>query len=401
MFDVTLTTGLRGHIATGIPRVEAEIASALLRLNDPNVVFCRYRAKVRAFQYIPSETVLQALIQPRIAPVAHRPGRESSYSRQVWKGVETAWRRYLFRPSNLIKLASSDTYVAVGAWWSMFDNDQMRILQLKSDIHTLLMCHDVIPMLFPEFFEDRAVQNVFRHALPLFSGADMVLCNSQGTRQDLSRVLAAAGLPIPTMSVLHLPPGISATHTAPQRPLGLSGGRFVLNVGSISRRKNQVMLCEIWSRLADDPELRDVRLIFAGAWSEYHAPIRARLQHDPRLAGRVMVLDRTKDRELAWLYSQCLFTVYPSFYEGWGLPIGESLSFGKLCVAADTSGMPEAGQGLCLHLPPHDPEAWYRSIRELLLEPQRLAAYEAKIRLAYRATTWDEVAGGIVEAVCK
>jgi len=400
VLDVTLTMGMRGRIASGIPRVESELTSALLRRNDPNIVFCRYRAKVRAFQFVPREAVREALLQPQITPVVRRSTREPSYSRQAWKGVETAWRRYLFRPSNLIRLAPSDTYVAVGAWWNTFDKDQMQIFQL-SECRTLVMCHDVFPLLYPEFFEDRGAEYKFRQALSLFSTASTVLCNSQATRHDLSRMLAAAGLALPAMSVLYLPPGISAAHAAPQRPAGLSDGRFVLSVGSISRRKNQAMLCNIWSRLGDDPELRDVRLIAVGAWGDFSAPIREQLQRDRRLAGRMMVLDRTTDSELAWLYSHCLFTVYPSLYEGWGLPIGESLSFGKLCVAADTSSMPEAGQGLCLHLPPQDPESWYWSIRELLLDPRRRAAYESKIKLAFHAATWDEFAARIIEAVRK
>lgn len=399
VLDVTLTMGWRGHIVTGIPRVEAEVVEALLRRNDPSILFCSYRTKVRAFQHIPEETVRQALALPRVKPAVHRPARpQPRPRRRLWKSVEMAWRRYLFPPSNLINFKANDTYVALGAWWNTFGTDISRILPPGSDARTMVMCHDAIPALFPDFFEDRAAETRFRNALPFFSAADTVLCNSNATRQDLAKVLAAAGFPLPAMTTLRLPPGVSAAHAIPQRPPGMSDDRFVLSVGSISRRKNQAMLFEIWSRLADDPDLRNVKLIVAGGWDQYSTSIRQRLQQDPQLTKRVTILDRATDSELAWLYRHCLFTVYPSLYEGWGIPIDESLSFGKLCVASDTSAMPEAGQGLCWHLSPQDSDAWYGAIRDLLSEPSRVAAYEEKIEQAYRAATWDEVADSIIAA---
>jgi glycosyltransferase involved in cell wall biosynthesis len=97
------------------------------------------------------------------------------------------------------------------------------------------------------------------------------------------------------------------------------------------------------------------------------------------------------DDELAWLYRNCLFTAYPSLYEGWGLPISESLSFGKLCIASNGRAMEEAGRGLCLHLNPADVDQWERSIRTLLIDPARRAELEMKIKASYQASQWKSV----------
>lgn len=398
IFDVTLTLGWRGHIVTGIPRVETEVVSALLRRNDPNVIFCIYRAKVDAFQLVPPEAVYEALALPRVDPAVYRPARPRRGKRRLWKWLEMAWRRYLFPSPNLLHVTARDTYVALGAWWNTFDTDKSRFVRLKSGVRMLLMCHDVIPALFPDFFEDRAAETKFRNALPMFSAADAVVCNSKATARDLSKLLVANSLPVPALISLRLPPGIAAAEVIPQRPQGMREGRFVLCVGSISRRKNQAMLFEVWSRFENDAALRDVSLIVVGNWDQYSASLRQRLRDDEQLGKRVVILDRITDSELAWLYRHCLFSVYPSHYEGWGIPIDESLSFGKLCVASDTSAMPEAGQGLCLHLSPQDADSWHRSIRQLVLEPSRLADYEAKIKLSYQVATWDDVATRIVEA---
>ena len=88
--------------------------------------------------------------------------------------------------------------------------------------------------------------------------------------------------------------------------------------------------------------------------------------------------------ELAWLYRNCTFTLFPSRYEGWGLPISESLDFGKLCLAADNSSLPEAGEGLVELLDPFDRLAWRDCVLKYWTETRLRAAREREISRAHR-----------------
>jgi glycosyltransferase involved in cell wall biosynthesis len=133
-------------------------------------------------------------------------------------------------------------------------------------------------------------------------------------------------------------------------------------------------------------------LVFAGLVGWLVADLLALIENDPLLKGRIVMLTRATDAELSWLYRNALFTVYPSFYEGWGLPISESLAQGKACIASNSSAMPEAGQGLAIHLDPQDFAAWYREIRSLIEDRPRLAALEAEIKRRYRRLDWSEAA---------
>src|SRR5438045_6658259 len=69
-------------------------------------------------------------------------------------------------------------------------------------------------------------------------------------------------------------------------------------------------------------------------------------KQDRRIEGLVHILDEIDDAALDRLYRNCLFTVYPSLYEGWGLPVGESLNYGKICIATNTSSVPEIAPAL-------------------------------------------------------
>src|SRR5713101_7831997 len=59
------------------------------------------------------------------------------------------------------------------------------------------------------------------------------------------------------------------------------------------------------------------------------------------LGGKIHLLRDICDADLRMLYSRCLFTLCPSYYEGWGLPVGESLAMGKICVCSDRASLPE------------------------------------------------------------
>ena len=89
------------------------------------------------------------------------------------------------------------------------------------------------------------------------------------------------------------------------------------------------------------------------------------IAHDPAVRDSVVVRHDVSDAALAWLYRECAFTLYPSFYEGWGLPVSESLAHGKFCIASTAPALVEAGQGLTKHIDPLDFVAWKSAIVEL------------------------------------
>ena len=84
-----------------------------------------------------------------------------------------------------------------------------------------------------------------------------------------------------------------------------------------------------------------------------------------------------------------------SFYEGWGLPIGEGLGFGKTGVVADNSSMPEVGGDLVEYCDAESIDSIYRACRKLIAEPDHRKALEARIA-GTRLRTWDDVTEDII-----
>ena len=125
------------------------------------------------------------------------------------------------------------------------------------------------------------------------------------------------------------------------------------------------------------------------------------LRTDPRIRDSILLLHHIGDESLAWLYDNCLFTVYPSLYEGWGLPVSESLAYGKYCLTSSTSSLPEAGAGFTGLIDPNDLQAWEQAIFNLIDDPNELSRRENKIRNGYRPITWQSTADDFFDHVRK
>jgi glycosyltransferase involved in cell wall biosynthesis len=125
------------------------------------------------------------------------------------------------------------------------------------------------------------------------------------------------------------------------------------------------------------------------------------LRMDPRVRDRFVVLDHVSDEQLARLYADAEFTLYPSLYEGWGLPLAESLAHGKFALASSTSSLPEVGGTLVEYIDPWETRQWAERIAYYLDHPQELLERERAIRTSYRVPTWQDTGREVFEAASR
>ena len=173
----------------------------------------------------------------------------------------------------------------------------------------------------------------------------------------------------------------------------------MLAVSTIQVRKNFDLLYRLWQKFSIDGRDDQPHLVIVGREGFGSADLLHLMRNDPSIAGTVTILHRTSDAELAWLYAHAAFTLYPSWYEGWGLPLSESLAYGKTFIASDTSSLPEAGQGLGIHLDPYDLVSWGREVLRLTNDVAARSAMEQKILAERRLASWADCARQIAEAV--
>jgi glycosyltransferase involved in cell wall biosynthesis len=222
--------------------------------------------------------------------------------------------------------------------------------------------------------------------------ARRVIAISASTAQDVTRML---GIPPDRIDVAL--PGVGAHfQPLPEQEIAAFRARldlpahFFLHLGTLEPRKNLAVLLEAFARLPESVRA-DAPLVLVGGkgWGldEVHATIvRLDLERHVRLEGYA------PDDDLPLWYNAASALVFPSVYEGWGLPVVEALACGTPVVVSDVSSLPEAAGDAGLRLPPYSVDAWAAGLERALTDSAWRAAATAQ-GLAHAATlTWEATA---------
>ncbi len=295
-----------------------------------------------------------------------------------------------------------DVLGAFGApWFGASHPTLLREARTRLHLRVALLVYDIIPLRRPEWC-DPGMASLFRDwvhaALPQ---ADMLFTISHTTSEDLRQHARRAGIRL-AGPVLPVPVGSGFAAPAPvRRPPRLpQQGTYVLFVSTLEARKNHLLLVRAWRRLLEEmPEHEVPLLVFAGRIGFMVADLLQELRNSLFLGGKVLLIEHPDDAELAALYQGCLFTVFPSLYEGWGLPVTESLAFGKPCLAANTTSLPEAGGSLARYFDPESMADTLRALRAVLDDRAGLRDWEARVRREFRPVPWAAMARAIVDGL--
>jgi glycosyltransferase involved in cell wall biosynthesis/SAM-dependent methyltransferase len=300
-------------------------------------------------------------------------------------------------------LEPGDLVFIVGATWNCDEYlSTLAELRRRSGIAICQFIHDLIPLLAPEHVVDDVPEHFGRWLKHLSWNTDYFLTNSQATKSDLDGWLARSGAHVPTVVVPLAHQFVDYARNAVSETASVDGTihahirnaarlPYVLCVGSIESRKNIWSLANVWKRIYTRLGEATPRLIFAGNPGWLRDDFDGFIRGTGSLYGYIRILERPSDAELAYLYSHCLFSVFPSYKEGWGLPVGEGLWFGRPVVCSNTSAMPEVGGALADYV---DPTSW-ESIEAGLVKMITDAGYREKRAAEIaeaRLRTWSDVA---------
>jgi glycosyltransferase involved in cell wall biosynthesis len=167
-------------------------------------------------------------------------------------------------------------------------------------------------------------------------------------------------------------PGFNQKPKQPRQKVFSSSKRFLLSTGTIEPRKNQAFLLTVYEQYRDRGG-EDIPLIFAGKIGWMMDGFEARVAASP-WSHDIHVLGYVSDAELAWLYQYCLVNLYPSHYEGFGLPVLEGMGFGAPVIASARTSMPEIVADAGILVQADDREGWVSALDSILSNPEKRKA---------------------------
>jgi glycosyltransferase involved in cell wall biosynthesis len=287
-----------------------------------------------------------------------------------------------------------DWLVSAGLDWEHGLVDEFLRLRRERGIRVASICHDTIPILFPQYCHQATVRNFPPYFLKLAAASEVMFCVSENTKRDAGRVLSEAGAPVPRLEVIRLGDNLPAeTGTVRGEIRELGRRKFMLYVSTLEPRKNHRVLYQALNLICERmPEDSVPVLVFAGKTGWGLTDLLSEIPLNPVTRGRIEVLHGASDAELAELYRNAVCVLCPSHYEGWGLPVAEALAHGKVVLASSSSSLPEIGGDLVTYLDPLNPREWARAMEEQMTNPEARAAREAAVRSSYRPHAWSETA---------
>jgi glycosyltransferase involved in cell wall biosynthesis len=150
---------------------------------------------------------------------------------------------------------------------------------------------------------------------------------------------------------------------------------FVLSVGDLQLRKNHVGLIAAFAKmLKAHPQLKH-HLVLTGKETWFTPKVKEAAQASG-FADRIHFTGFVSDDQLLELYNACDCFVFPSFYEGFGLPILEAMACGRAVACSNTSAMPEVADGAGILFDPHSVDEIRRAMSDILLDPELRARKE-------------------------
>jgi glycosyltransferase involved in cell wall biosynthesis len=310
--------------------------------------------------------------------------------------------------------SETDRIYVLGATWDFPKfGATLSAMKRKFGFRVYHLVYDLVPLVVPEHVDLGSSIRFEAWFRELLDTTDVLLAISEATARDIGRFANLIGRQAPSVRTVllahefQLPPplnerqrqirvfndrNLQLSSHATSRALAATLEPYALVVGSIDSRKNILRLVRVWKHLLQTHGTSVPTLILAGKSGGYVDDLWSLLNTTGYLDGKVRFIKTPNDSEIAFLYANCLFSICISYYEGWGLPIGESMWLGRPVMASRSSSIPEVGLDLIDYCDPTDDEEIGSQLKRLIFDTEHREKRVAALASA-KLRTWAEVVG--------
>jgi glycosyltransferase involved in cell wall biosynthesis len=350
---------------------------------------------------------------PRLMEIYASAGlRRTPYSSRAMKAFATSlprrWRYRIFPSDNgvtlflrwakaqgmrlsSVRFAAGDCLFVPGSFWLGKYAPQLGAQARAADVPVTAFVHDVLLLSHPGWLAPRHSEQFRRGCDAFLPACAAIICNSSHTGAELQRLVPATSrLPVRTCR-LGDQPFARTSQSVSDAVTKMLSRRYVMFVSTIIPRKNHQLLVEAWRRLRGEFGFFTPYLLFVGGGAP-DSLLAEMLEREQAEGGRIVRIADADDTALDLLYEHAWITAYPSLAEGYGIPVAEALSRGKICLAAPSGGIAEIDGNLIDFIDPLEPESVVSAVKNYLRDEDRRLGREAEIKKNYRSTDWSETA---------
>jgi glycosyltransferase involved in cell wall biosynthesis len=297
--------------------------------------------------------------------------------------------RHLVPVKNILQTRSSSFYLLNGnTGW----------LRVWVPCPSIALLHDMRFVLCPQIYGEKYCADFASDAKKWMPRRDRIVTVSETVKKE---ILDFSGLPEDRVVVAPNAANIDENTKVASKPASLpEEARYFLMVNPSDLRKN-------WKLVLDGFELylartgdEETQLVLAGKLGANEEPLKAYLERKPALKKRVQLLGFVSDAELCYLYRNARLMVYPSVYEGFGIPVVEAIGNGAPTIVSDIPVFREVTNGAALFVPLDDPEALCDAYSRLESDSALRSKLIEDGTVQARRYTWQRSAAATLEMLC-
>ncbi|NDW54606.1 glycosyltransferase family 1 protein [Aliiroseovarius sp. PrR006] len=384
-FDVTQFLLQNGfQTPTGISRVELAYVKHLLEQKDYDVSFVT--------SYPP---FLNRIDRSKIEDYVHATelcwGTEGDAKQNVAQrrrtalsAIRNATRNGILLKERLSQISSGSTeiYLSVSGWRLPTPWVASWLLK-RPETKPVFLLHDIIPLSHPEYVRKKSRQKYKVYLERILRSGALILANSEDTKQELLKHCVSKGILAPQIETLPL--GVSpSVRNRPVSPEPTAP--YFMVIGTVEPRKNHHLLIEAWKRMLKEAEGKQVpKLFIVGKLGWSGSKILNALAQEDLLQDHVVHITGASDETIALMLQRATGVLFPSFVEGYGLPLVEALGKQVPVICSDLAVFRELGGEYPRYVSPDDIEGWISAIQDLtnqspsdrMAEIERLEGFSA------------------------
>ena len=366
LLDLTrlLSRTLQGRLPTGIDRVNLEY---LRHFRDRSRALIRYRGRCITPGPADSQIIFDALLEP---------DRRSELKVRwcIGKNYFTRWHD------------DNHSNVLLNISHSGLDTPVYPAFVRRHDLRPIYFLHDLIPITHPEYNRPGEADKHRKRLTTMLTLSRGIIVNSTATGSALVAYAEQENMQLPPWIVAPLAPSRLSPPSA-TRPMAAP---YFVVLGTIEPRKNHLLLLHIWRQLVTDYGAAAPHLVIIGQRGWECEQIVDMLERCTALTGHVMELPKCGDQELATWLHHARALLFPSFVEGFGIPLVEALMLKAPVLTSDLPVLRETGGSIPEYLDPLDGRAWRDAILDYARPDSAARRAQCQRMDGYKPPIWED-----------
>lgn len=375
---IDVTNLVAVNFVTGIQRVVIEILTRLLKRSDLSIYLLAYVSNAKTFNILDNKTFLKY------------------YSDKTGSKSEFVSSRHI----DIDQIECGSVFFDIDSVWNSNLRRSWLLPKLKNNgVKIALLAYDIIPITHPQYCHQNTTFFFMDYIGAFLMHADIIISSAKATRDAINDLSEKLGLDKRESYVIPLGSDFKKENNNERVDRNvirsLKSKKYALIVGTIEPRKNHELLLKAFDKALFD---KNICLVFAGKFGWNIDELKQKIENHPKLNKKLFHFTGVNDATIDYLYKNAFVTLFPTFNEGYGLPLVESIERGTPVLASDIAVLREIGTDFCGYFDPYSEDSLIDAVSEYLYNTEKYKQARKHLN-DYVPITWDKSADLMAQAV--